>query len=65
MVGTSKKIVSFCFVKPRPEEYSFHSEEASGSMFNQWVPLKEAIEHCKPMTVVNTRVKVIDVGETG
>ena len=49
--------------KPRPEEYSFQFEETA-SMFNQWVSLKEAIEHCEPMALVNIRAKVVDVVET-
>jgi len=39
-------------------------EEASALMFNQWVPFKEAIEHCQPMALVSFKAKVIDVGET-
>ena len=50
--------------KPRPEEYSFQYDESFASVSDKWLSLKEAIEMCEPMTVVNIKAKVIDVGET-
>lgn len=50
--------------KPRPEEYSFQYEESLASVSHKWLSLKEAIELCEPMTVVNIKAKVLDVGET-
>jgi len=50
--------------KPRPEEYSFQFEESFASVSDKWLSLKGAIKLCEPMTVVNIKAKVIDVGET-
>ena len=50
--------------KPRPEEYAFQYEESFASVSEKWLSLKEAIELCDPMTLVNIKAKVIDVGET-
>jgi len=50
--------------KPRPEEYFFQFEESFASVSDKWLSLKEAIKLCEPMTVVNIKAKVIDVGET-
>lgn len=50
--------------KPRPEEYSFQYEEKSTSSSDSWITLKEALERCEPMQLVNIKAKVIDVSET-
>lgn len=50
--------------KPRPEEYAFQYEESFASVSDKWLSLKEAMELCDPMTLVNIKAKVIDVGET-
>ena len=50
--------------KARPEEYSFQFQETFASHSNEWMSLKDAMEHCEPMTLVNIKAKVIDVGET-
>ena len=50
--------------KPRPEEYAFQYEELFASVSDKWLSLKAAMELCDPMTLVNIKAKVIDVGET-
>ena len=50
--------------KPRPEEYAFQYEESFASVSDKWLSLKEVMELCDPMTLVNIKAKVIDVGET-
>ena len=50
--------------RPRPEEYAFQYEEPFASVSDKWLSLKEAMELCDPMTLVNIKAKVIDVGET-
>ena len=49
--------------KPRPEEYSFQFQENFASTSGYWISMKDAIEQCEAMTLVNIRAKVIDVGE--
>lgn len=48
---------------PRPEEYSFQFQETAASRSNQWMSLKDAIEQCEAMSLVNIKAKVLDVGE--
>ena len=43
--------------KPRPEEYSFQYEEKSASSPDSWITLKEALERCEPMQLVNIKAK--------
>ena len=50
--------------KPRPEEYSFQFEDKSALSSDNWVTLKEALERCEPMQLVNIKAKVIDVSES-
>ena len=50
--------------KPRPEEYSFQFEDNSALSSDNWVTLKEALERCEPMQLVNIKAKVIDVSES-
>jgi len=50
--------------KPRPEEYSFQFEDKSASCSANWMTLKEALECCEEMQLVNIKAKVIDISET-
>ena len=50
--------------KPRPEEYAFQFQETSPSTSQQWTCLKDGIEHCELMSLVNIKAKVLHVGET-
>ncbi|KAL9978583.1 hypothetical protein ACROYT_G016117 [Oculina patagonica] len=49
---------------PRPEEYSCQFQETAASISNQWMSLKDAIEQCEAMSLVNIKAKVLDVRET-
>ena len=39
--------------KPRPEEYSFQFQENFASTSGYWISMKDAIEQCEAMTLVN------------